>query len=40
MVCEGNRQNLIGLSFYEFLLRLDKAVERNTKQQERNNKAK
>ena len=32
VVSNGNRQNLIGLSFYDFMHRLDKAVERNTKE--------
>ena len=40
LVSNGNKQNLVGLSFYDFMNRLDKAVERNTKENERNNKRK
>jgi hypothetical protein len=38
IVSQGNKQNLVGLSFYDFLNRLNKAAERNILEQQKKNK--
>jgi len=37
-VANGNKENLNGLTFYDFLFKLNKAIERNKKEMAKNMK--